>query len=111
MYFSVVDRSVADELSRKVRVLCWVVTSPEDVGKAKIIKKTWGKRCNVLIFTSTKKNKKLPTITLNLTEADDQFPWRKTKKGFTYIFDNYLDSAEWFMKVDPHNYIIMENLR
>jgi hypothetical protein len=38
----------------KVRVLCWIMTTPKNHWKkARHDKNTWGKRCNRLIFIST----------------------------------------------------------
>ncbi|CAG0904731.1 unnamed protein product, partial [Darwinula stevensoni] len=39
---------------RKVRVLCWIMTMPGNHEKAMHVKKTWGKRCDQLIFMSSR---------------------------------------------------------
>ena len=47
---------MAQELVKKVRVLCWVMTGPKNhKTKARHVKATWGKRCNVLLFMSSEK--------------------------------------------------------
>ena len=50
-YFFISESSdvVAKQLFDKVRVLCWVMTNPSNHDtKAKHVKATWGKRCNIL---------------------------------------------------------------
>ena len=57
--------SEAEKLAKKVRILCWVMTSPEGFdSKAKHVKATWGKRCNKLVFMSSEAEETLPVIKL-----------------------------------------------
>ena len=113
MYFFLLSEedSVAHDLYKKVRVLCWVMTNPNNhQTKAKHVRATWGKRCNRLVFMSSAKDPSLPAIALKVGEGRDHL-WGKTREAFKYVYEHYYDDADWFLKADDDTYVIVENLR
>ncbi|XP_064614350.1 glycoprotein-N-acetylgalactosamine 3-beta-galactosyltransferase 1-like [Liolophura sinensis] len=105
------DSSVAEELYHKVRVLCWVLTSPDNLQKKAIhVRATWAKRCNKVLFMSSVTNSSFPTIGLNISEGREHLT-AKTMRAYDHVADNYMDEADWFMKADDDTYVILENLR
>ncbi|XP_069760785.1 glycoprotein-N-acetylgalactosamine 3-beta-galactosyltransferase 1-like isoform X2 [Narcine bancroftii] len=110
-YNSQRDQSVADDLYKRVRILCWVMTTPANLEtRAKQIKVTWGHRCNTLLFMSSESNTDFPAIGLETKEGRNQLYW-KTIRAFHYVHQHHIDEAEWFLKADDDTYIIIENLR
>lgn len=48
------NKSVANQLYNDVKILCWIMTNPKNhQKKARHIKRTWGSRCNRLLFMSS----------------------------------------------------------
>lgn len=105
------DDTIANQLKKKVRVLCWIMTNPNNLqSKAKHVKHTWGKRCNVMLFMSSTTDPNFPTIGLNVSEGRDHLTG-KTMRAFLYVYKNHFNDADWFMKADDDTYVIVENLR
>lgn len=105
------DSQISDELYSKVRILCWIMTGPNNLEtKAKHLKATWTRHCNIVLFMSSVTDDKFPTIGLDTKEGRDQLYW-KTIKAFQYAHDNHLDEADWFLKADDDTYVIVDNLR
>ncbi|KAH3716116.1 glycoprotein-N-acetylgalactosamine 3-beta-galactosyltransferase 1-like [Dreissena polymorpha] len=101
----------ARRLEKEVRVLCWVMTSPQNLeSKATHVRRTWARRCNKLLFISSVTNETFPTIGIDVPEGRDHLT-AKTMKAFKYIFEHHMDDADWFMKADDDTYVILENMR
>jgi glycoprotein-N-acetylgalactosamine 3-beta-galactosyltransferase len=111
-FFSLVDNdSVAKDLEKRIRILCWIMTGPQNLDKKAIhVKKTWAKRCNTLVFISSTTNTSFPTIGLDVPEGREHLTG-KTMQAFRYVYEHHKDDADWFMKVDDDTYVILENLR
>ncbi|XP_066923932.1 glycoprotein-N-acetylgalactosamine 3-beta-galactosyltransferase 1-like [Clytia hemisphaerica] len=102
---------VAKLLSKKVRILCWIMTQPKTLKtKAQAVKNTWGKRCNTLLFMSSKGDKDFPVVGLNVPEGRKNL-WLKTRAAWKYIYEHHFYDADWFLKADDDSFVVLENLR
>ncbi|KAJ8373155.1 hypothetical protein AAFF_G00270610 [Aldrovandia affinis] len=105
------DRGQAVALSKKVRILCWVMTAPNNLqSRAQHTRNTWTRHCDTVLFMSSVADPDFPTVGLNVTEGRDQLYW-KTIRAFQYIHRHHLHRADWFLKADDDTFVVLENLR
>ncbi|KAK7877424.1 hypothetical protein WMY93_031869 [Mugilogobius chulae] len=105
------DSRMADELYKKVRILCWIMTGPDNLEKkARHVKATWSRHCNVVVFMSSVDNPDFPTVGLGTKEGRDQLYW-KTIRAFHYAYEHHAHEADWFLKADDDTFVIVDNLR
>ncbi|XP_069977774.1 glycoprotein-N-acetylgalactosamine 3-beta-galactosyltransferase 1 [Penaeus vannamei] len=101
----------AKRLYKGVRILCWVLMYPKAHGtKARHIRATWGRRCNKLIFMSTKDDPSVGAVDVGSREGYTKL-WNKTRCAVKYIYENHLRDFEWFLKADSDTYVLVDNLR
>ena len=101
-----------DNYIKRIRVLCWIMTSPKTLmSKAVHIRNTWGARCDHTLYMSSIENLTFPAVGLNVSEGRDSL-WNKTRAAFEYIHRyNYTKTFDWFLKADDDTYVIIENLK
>lgn len=105
------DGGVADMLYQKVRVLCWVMTGPYNLqSRARHVRATWTRHCNVVVFMSSVDDPNFPTVGLGTKEGRDQLYW-KTIRAFHYVYEQHASDADWFLKADDDTYVVVDNLR
>ncbi|KAM8715043.1 hypothetical protein ACLKA7_002143 [Drosophila subpalustris] len=86
------------------RILCLVVASPQHTHAAHI-ERTWGRRCNKLLFMGSQRGKNL-----NIRERHTN-SWPKTRYQLQHVYHNYYEDYDWFLKVPVDTYVIVENLQ
>lgn len=105
------DSRVADMLYQKVRILCWVMTGPYNLqSRARHVRATWSRHCNVVVFMSSVEDPDFPTVGLGTKEGRDQLYW-KTIRAFHYVYEHHANEADWFLKADDDTYVVVDNLR
>lgn len=108
-----VDTTKADELYKKVKILCFVITTVSKLDKTiPVVNATWGRRCNKILFVLCPSNKKEPQFlsTCHIGEGSQHLTG-KVRHAFQVSYDQYLNDFDWFLKADDDTYLVMENLR
>ena len=97
MFFTLVSESTREKKKRSYKLLCWILADPKFFN-TKIIHQnaTWGRRCDKLLIISSKGRNHIAT---------------KARQAWEYIHKNYINQYDFFIKTDPHTYLVVENLK
>nr|XP_027213720.1 glycoprotein-N-acetylgalactosamine 3-beta-galactosyltransferase 1-like [Penaeus vannamei] len=105
------ESAQAEKLAEQVRILCLVMTMESNHEKKAVhLKNTWGKRCNKLIFMSTKDDPLLGAIDVDVPEGK-KYQWGKAKASLKHAFDHHSHAFDWVFVAQEDTYAIIENLR
>ena len=78
--------------------------------RAAVVRDTWARRCNKVLFVSDEDNATFPVINFGTGKGREHLTAR-TMRAFDYIYEHHIDDADWFLKADDDTYVILENLR
>ncbi|XP_041366422.1 glycoprotein-N-acetylgalactosamine 3-beta-galactosyltransferase 1-like [Gigantopelta aegis] len=105
----------SDSNWRNVSIVCWLFIKHAHafLKTSRLVNNTWGRKCNKIVFFLEHYNASLPAVGLNKELIDGRLNYSSSiiVLGFRYIFQKYINDADWFIGIIGSQYIIMENLR
>ncbi|KAL3670370.1 hypothetical protein V7S43_004679 [Phytophthora oleae] len=107
-----VNLSLVSPEASKTRILCWVNTYHANHEKRlHSIKKTWGKKCDKLLFMSDIEDLTVPTVEIVAPPLHEML-WQKHREIVRLLVREYgEDHFDWVFKCDDDTFLIMENLK
>ena len=97
-------------IEKKIRILCWIPMDLNIKNRTLFVQQTWTRQCDRILFMSSQADTDYPVIGLNVS-AGVYHLVTKAKVAWTYIYHNYFDDADFFVRADPDTYMIIYNLR
>jgi glycoprotein-N-acetylgalactosamine 3-beta-galactosyltransferase len=96
----------------RVRVLCWVNTFHGNHEKRlRTIQRTWGKKCDKLLFMSDVEDLSIPTVRIMAPPLHETL-WQKHREIVRMLVREYTEGDfDWILKCDDDTFVIMENLK
>lgn len=101
------DTTIADNLAKTIKVLCWIHNDKPADNVTDAIKRTWGHRCNGFITIRNKGHKNSSDLFIIPNNHHNS----NLESAYRFIYNEYASKYDWFLKTTGHSYIVMENLR
>jgi len=98
----------------EIRIYCFILTSPQYFDtRARAVNLTWAPRCDKFSFISEYSNdtKGLPIAPIPNLLSGRQHLTQKTTLALHYLYENFLNDYDWFVKADDDTYLFVENLK
>jgi hypothetical protein len=97
-----------------VRIYCFILTSPQYFDtRARAVNSTWAPRCDKFSFISEYSNdtKGLSIAPIANISSGYGHLTQKTTLALQYIYENFFNDFDWFVKADDDTYLFVENLK
>ena len=94
------------------RVLCWILAHGPKHADARRVARTWGSRCDCLVFISDKDDSELHPVVWALPhEGSIEVMITKTLRAWRYVYEHFASEYDYFLKADTDTYVVVDNLR
>lgn len=96
----------------RVRVLCWVNTYHKNhATRLHAIKKTWGKKCDKIVFMSDIEDLSVPTVRIAAPPLHETL-WQKHREIVRLLVREFREHEfDWVFKCDDDTFLLVENLK
>ena len=100
------------DVMKRIRVLCWVNTFHENhETRLKDIKRTWGSKCDKILFMSDIEDLAIPTVRITAPPTHEML-WQKHREVVKMLIREYSEQDfDWVFKCDDDTFVLMENLK
>jgi glycoprotein-N-acetylgalactosamine 3-beta-galactosyltransferase len=98
----------------EIRIYCFILTTPKYFDtRARAVNLTWAPRCDKFSFISEYSNdtKGLPIAPIANLSSGYRHLTQKTTLALHYVYENFLNDYDWFVKADDDTYLFVENLK
>ena len=97
--------------SKLTKIVCWVCTHPETQRSVVLADELWAQHFDKTIYVTSDDSKLDSLSTLIFPEKESREKlWKKTMFAFRYLYTEYGDSYDWFMKADDDSFVVKDNL-
>uniref|UniRef100_A0A7S3DQ95 Hexosyltransferase n=1 Tax=Entomoneis paludosa TaxID=265537 RepID=A0A7S3DQ95_9STRA len=96
----------------RVKIFCLVYTTEKGHENIPRIRETWGQKCDGFMTASTKSDPSIDAVEIP-HEGPEEYDniWQKVRSMWSYIYDNYYETYDWFHIGGDDYYLLVENLR
>lgn len=102
----------AREREYRPKILCIVYLFEEDHSNIPAVRQTWGSKCDGFVVLSDKTDLSIGAIGIPHEGQEDYANrWQIVQGAWTFIYDNYYQSYDWFFLAQPDSFFLIENLR
>lgn len=105
------DKTVANDLSAKILILCLIHRQQIEENHVDSIMNTWGTRCSKIVFITNNVTNNSTDVVTTPIARDQKTEHEYVEDAYRYIYNEYLDKFDWFLKTNGDTYYVMENLR